>query len=564
MSTAGDLLADLDLIGARLEPAGDRLILRAGPTAVPSALVRRVREAKADLLATLAARTDHTVLRSDENRKHGENSPHHQAKDRTFESDVFEWLNQQPAPSTGRCANTPDGDDGKGDAEPDRLPPDRRRLNAASRQLTESRAEAGGINITIDSEFQSLIPPLLPNEFEQLEANICHDGCHEPLSIWNGVLVDGHNRYNICQKRGIKFEITQLEFESRDHAMAWIDERQLGRRNLDDDKRAMVAQDLVERRSRIAVIKQREIARAAKAAERSECAESAHSEEPTGKQKRSKPNRTRTAVAKERNIPDKKLRHAAEIKKADKNVAYMVLAGTVKLTEAKKLVALSESARKTAVEAIASGANVRTAVRVAKKSDYNARIEAAKRKPLEGTYRIIYADPPWKYHGLNQADEYGHAERHYECLDDKQLCDYHPGDGNKTVKELTDDNAVLFMWVTSPLLERCFPIIRAWGFQYKASFVWDKVRHNMGFYNSVRHELLLIATKGSCKPDIPKLVDSVQSIERSAKHSEKPQEFYAIIEAMYDHGRKLELFSRSAREGWDSEGDESDHARKAA
>jgi N6-adenosine-specific RNA methylase IME4 len=120
------------------------------------------------------------------------------------------------------------------------------------------------------------------------------------------------------------------------------------------------------------------------------------------------------------------------------------------------------------------------------------------------------------------------------------------------------------MWVTSPLLERCFPIIRAWGFQYKASFVWDKVRHNMGFYNSVRHELLLIATKGSCKPDIPKLVDSVQSIERSAKHSEKPQEFYAIIEAMYDHGRKLELFSRSAREGWDSEGDESDHARKAA
>jgi N6-adenosine-specific RNA methylase IME4 len=207
---------------------------------------------------------------------------------------------------------------------------------------------------------------------------------------------------------------------------------------------------------------------------------------------------------------------------------------------------------------------VRTAVRVAKKSDYNARIEAAKPKPLEGTYRILYADPPWKYHGLNQADEYGHAERHYECLDDKQLCDYRPGDGNKTVKELTDDNAVLFIWVTSPLLERCFPIIRAWGFQYKASFVWDKVRHNIGFYNSVRHELLLVATKGSCKPDIAKLVDSVQSIKRSAKHSEKPQEFYAIIEGMYDYGRKLELFSRCAREGWDSEGDESDHARKTA
>jgi hypothetical protein len=105
MSAARDLLADLDLIGARLEPAGDRLILRAGRTAVPSALVRRVREAKADLLATLAVCTDQTVLRRDQNREHGENSPLHQAEDWTFESAVVEWLNQHPAPSApGRCA----------------------------------------------------------------------------------------------------------------------------------------------------------------------------------------------------------------------------------------------------------------------------------------------------------------------------------------------------------------------------------------------------------------------------------------------------------------------------
>ena len=50
----------------------------------------------------------------------------------------------------------------------------------------------------------------------------------------------------------------------------------------------------------------------------------------------------------------------------------------------------------------------------------------------------------------------------------------------------------------------------------------------------------------------------MQTIERSNKHSEKPQEFYDIIEAMYDHGRKLELFSRKTRLGWDSDGNESD------
>jgi N6-adenosine-specific RNA methylase IME4 len=118
-----------------------------------------------------------------------------------------------------------------------------------------------------------------------------------------------------------------------------------------------------------------------------------------------------------------------------------------------------------------------------------------------------------------------------------------------------DDNAILFMWVTAPLLKRCFPIIEAWGFDYKANFVWDKEKHVMGFYNSVRHEHLLIATKGSCTPDIKKLFDSVQSIKRT-EHSRKPSGFYDIIETLYDHGRKLELFARSGRRGWDSVGNE--------
>jgi Protein of unknown function (DUF3102) len=74
----------------------------------------------------------------------------------------------------------------------------------------------------------------------------------------------------------------------------------------------------------------------------------------------------------------------------------------------------TDEARSAAIEAATNGTNLRTAVRVARKHDYFARIAAAKPKALEGKYRIIYADPPWKYYGLNQADEYGHAERHYD------------------------------------------------------------------------------------------------------------------------------------------------------
>ena len=182
------------------------------------------------------------------------------------------------------------------------------------------------------------------------------------------------------------------------------------------------------------------------------------------------------------------------------------------------------------------------------------RLAAAKPKALEGKYRILYVDPPWKYIGLNQADEYGHAERHYDCLSDEQLIAYKP-DGRRTVKEMADNNSVLFIWVTSPMLERCFPIIRAWGFSYKSSFVWDKIKHNMGHYTSVRHEFLLIATKGSCTPDVKKLHDSVVSIKRT-EHSRKPKEFRSMIERMYNHGRKLQLFSREAVPDWDMVGNE--------
>ena len=272
---------------------------------------------------------------------------------------------------------------------------------------------------------------------------------------------------------------------------------------------------------------------------------------------------TRAEVAMVSKLSEKKLRHAQPIEAKAPEVYAMVRAGIVTLLEGRKLAAVPDSQRCNAIKSVRGCGGVRSAIRAAKKEDYNARVKAAKPKALEGTYRIIYADPPWKYVGQNQADEYGHSERHYDCLNDRQLCEYRPGDGRRLVRDMADKDAVLFLWVTSPMLIRCAAIIEAWGFDYKASFVWDKVQHNVGHYNSVRHELLLICTRGSCKPDVPKLINSVQSIERSRTHSEKPVEFYQIIEGLYDHGRKIELFARTQRNGWDSDGNKSNHARAA-
>lgn len=124
------------------------------------------------------------------------------------------------------------------------------------------------------------------------------------------------------------------------------------------------------------------------------------------------------------------------------------------------------------------------------------------------------------------------------------------------IKKLSEANAVLFLWATSPFLEDAFKVVNAWGFKYKTSFVWDKVGHNYGHYNSVRHELLLVCTRGSCTPDKAKLFDSVQSIPKSRKHSEKPEQFRKIIDTLYTHGKKIELFARGNFDGWEVWGNE--------
>lgn len=95
-------------------------------------------------------------------------------------------------------------------------------------------------NLRILPELESLIPPLKPKEFEQLEANILQDGCREALLVWEQeqkneteyVLIDGHNRYGICQKHKLDFRIQLLQFDSLKQVKDYMINNQLGRRNL--------------------------------------------------------------------------------------------------------------------------------------------------------------------------------------------------------------------------------------------------------------------------------------------------------------------------------------------
>lgn len=165
--------------------------------------------------------------------------------------------------------------------------------------------------------------------------------------------------------------------------------------------------------------------------------------------------------------------------------------------------------------------------------------------PTGKKYSLIYADPPWMYDGGKPlSDKYGDVQKHYPPMETIDIC-------NLPVNELSNKDCVLFLWATAPKLPEALEVMKAWGFQYKTCIVWDKVKHNFGFYFSVRHELLLIGGIGRSTPDnTSELHDSVISIERSKIHSEKPEYFRELLSKMYK-GDKIELFARVKSQNWD-------------
>jgi len=165
---------------------------------------------------------------------------------------------------------------------------------------------------------------------------------------------------------------------------------------------------------------------------------------------------------------------------------------------------------------------------------------------LAGQYRVIFSDNPWEY-GNRQPSGSSQSD-HYPPMSIEDMC-------KLPVKAHALPNSVLAMWVPAPLLlQNPGPreVGEAWGFTYKQNWVWDKVDGAGGNYSTGNHEHLTFWTRGSCTPDVPNgLPDSVQTIQKSRVHSEKPEEFRRLIERHWTIGPYLELFGREPKDGWD-------------
>lgn len=174
-------------------------------------------------------------------------------------------------------------------------------------------------------------------------------------------------------------------------------------------------------------------------------------------------------------------------------------------------------------------------------------------------YNIIYADPPWQYndkmkmpgvHGMIRG-----AESFYPTMNLEEI-------KALPIKNITSKDAILFMWITMPLLDKAFETKKAWGFEYKTcGFCWikrtknGKIHLGMGHYTRGNAELCLIGIKNK-KPQFH--TRSMSQIVESEirKHSQKPNEIRDKIVELCGDVPRIELFARQYADGWDCWGNE--------
>jgi site-specific DNA-methyltransferase (adenine-specific) len=191
---------------------------------------------------------------------------------------------------------------------------------------------------------------------------------------------------------------------------------------------------------------------------------------------------------------------------------------------------------------------------------------------VSGRYSIILADPPWSYRDTASGENrWGGAAAHYDTLSTEELCDLRlqTGSASKSIAEIVEDDALLFLWATGPMLPDALKVIESWGFEYKTvAFTWVKRNQDgtpflgLGSWTRSNAEYCLLGVRGN---GLPRENNGVQSFVETARlgHSSKPNEVRERIVRLCGDVPRIELFAREQAEGWDCYGNEIDQDASA-
>lgn len=379
-------------------------------------------------------------------------------------------------------------------------------------------------DLIIDPEFRDLIPPLSDDEKNGLERNILQYGVRVPLDVWQGTLIDGHNRYEIAKRHNLPFKTAEMQFNSRDDVICWIIDNQLDRRNLPPAMRIKLA--LRKEPILAAKAKENSLANLKKNTECDKC-RTPEDTQPATKEKNKvkRENKTTQKVAQIAGVSDKTVERYKKIQQsAPEEVKAKVDSGEISINAAYKKIKVDE--RKQTIQKQA------------------ADIEQKNIAEPDGLFNVIVIDPAWNY-GTHFSHANYRGNTQYPEMSQDEL---------KAIELPADDNCVLFLWTTHKFIWDAKELLDHWGFDYRCLLVWDKQSMGMGGLIRMQCEFCLIGIKG--KPtfkDVHNIRDLIT--EQRREHSRKPESFYRLVDELC-YGRKLDYFSRTQREGWISYGND--------
>jgi N6-adenosine-specific RNA methylase IME4/ParB-like chromosome segregation protein Spo0J len=376
--------------------------------------------------------------------------------------------------------------------------------------------------LKINPTFRDLIPPLADHELEGLEEDILHFGCYSPIITWNGFIIDGHHRYEICTRHKLTFKTEEREFEGEKSVMIWMIDNQMGRRNITIAAKIQLAM------KKHAFLSDR-------ARKRQACGQGGVLLRADLPQANEEEGRVRDLIGKDAGCSGKTVDKFLYIEEHAPELAEKVVRGESD-DEGKRLT-IDGVYNKTKTEQVRAEtiANLES-------------IETQEVKEVDGVYDVVVLDPPWEIANPGQHSEHnGYKELPYPTM---------------TVEEIKDlelpcaDDCHVFLWTTQKFLKPSFKILEDWGLTYVCLFTWVKnggfQPFNMPQFNT---EFVMYAHKGN-----PKFVDLKQFNcgfqAKRGKHSEKPEEFYELLRRV-TAGRRIDMFNRRSIEGFDVWGNES-------
>ncbi len=382
--------------------------------------------------------------------------------------------------------------------------------------------------IIVDPELRELVPPLTDDERQALEANILRDGCRDPLVLWRGkdILLDGHHRYEICQRHGIEYAVTDVDLVDREAAADWIDANQLGRRNLTPDQAALLRGRRYNRLKKARGGDRRSKGQNAplNVAER---LASQHGVDPSTIKR---DGRFAEAVEKTRSL-DPDIEHKVVSGKGPPKAAVIKAAELLEAHPDKAREVLD--GKRTTAHVVRELRREETATRL-------IQLAAREAKAPTGVFDVVVIDPPWPMRKIERDCRPNQTDLDYPTMTEDQLA---------ALAIPAADDCHVWLWTTQRFLPLAMSLLERWGLKYVCTFVW----HKPGGFQPVglpqfNCEFALYARRGSPVFLDTKAFRTCFETPRG-RHSEKPEAFYEMVRRT-TAGRRLDMFNRRRINGF--------------